>query len=144
MATFRRFEEIRAWQYAKDLTETIYKVSSCGIFSRDYGLRDQMRRAGVSIMSNIAEGFERSGTSEFLQFLAIAKGSSGELRSQLYIAASQGYIDKMTFDHLFELASKISSSIVYLMQYLKNSNLSGTKFKTPDVKHETLKPETKV
>jgi four helix bundle protein len=81
VATFQTFEEIAAWQKARELTRQIYTVSHRGIFSKDFGLRDQIRRASVSIMSNIAEGFERSGTGEFTHFLAIAKGSAGEVRS---------------------------------------------------------------
>lgn len=78
MATFKSFEDIEAWQRSRELTKSIYKVTSQGMFGRDFGLRDQIRKASVSIMSNIAEGYERSGTKEFIQFLAIAKGSAGE------------------------------------------------------------------
>ena len=86
MATFKTFEDIEAWQRSRALTKSIYKVTSQGTFARDFGLRDQIRKASVSIMSNIAEGFERSGTKEFIQFLATAKGSAGEVRAQLYVA----------------------------------------------------------
>ena len=86
MASFKTFEEIDAWQKSRELTKQIYTLTSSGAFGRDYGLKDQIRRSAVSIMSNIAEGFERSGTGEFTQFLAIAKGSAGEVRSQLYVA----------------------------------------------------------
>ena len=78
MATFQRFEEIEAWQRARELTKKIYRITREGPFARDFGLRDQIRDASVSMMSNIAEGFERSGTGEFTQFLAIAKGSAGD------------------------------------------------------------------
>jgi len=78
MAGFKSFEEIDAWQKARDLTNEIYTVTRCGLFSKDYGLRDQIQRASVSIMSNIAEGFERKGVNEFVHFLSIAKGSAGE------------------------------------------------------------------
>lgn len=94
MATFTTFEEIGAWQKARHLTKEIYKVSSSGACGRDYDLRNQIRRAAVSIMSNIAEGFERSGTGEFNQFLATAKGSAGEIRSQLYVALDQSYLSR--------------------------------------------------
>ena len=86
MSTFTRFEDIEAWRQARVLCGEIYRVSGKGPFAKDFGLRDQIQRASVSIMSNIAEGFERSGTGEFIQFLTIAKGSAGEMRSQLYIA----------------------------------------------------------
>jgi four helix bundle protein len=86
MRTFQSFEEIEAWQKARTLTREVYVATSEGAFSRDFGLRDQIRRAAVSIMSNIAEGYERSGTGEFVHFLSMAKGSTGEVRSQLYVA----------------------------------------------------------
>jgi four helix bundle protein len=89
MSTFSTFEEIEAWKKARELTKRIYQISSRGPFSKDFGLRDQARRASVSIMSNIAEGYERGGTKEFLQYLSIAKGSVGELRSHLYVALDQ-------------------------------------------------------
>ena len=78
MSTFSTFEEIEAWQKARELTKRIYQISARGSFSKDFGLRDQVRRASVSIMSNVAEGYERGGTKEFLQFLSIAKGSVGD------------------------------------------------------------------
>ncbi len=80
MATLTRFEEIEAWQKARELTRAVYRSSRIRDFSKDFGLRDQVRRASTSVMSNIAEGFERGGTKEFLQFLAVAKGSAGEVR----------------------------------------------------------------
>src|ERR671929_85029 len=100
MATFKTFEDIAAWQRARELTKEIYKLTSKNEFSRDFGLKDQIRRASVSIMSNIAEGFERSGTGEFAHFLATAKGSAGEVRSQLYVALDQEYIARSAFDRL--------------------------------------------
>ena len=97
MATFQSFEEIEAWQLARELTRKVYEVSDLGNFARDFGLRDQMRRACVSILSNIAEGFERSGTGEFVQFLSAAKGSAGEVRAPLYVAVDRNYIDAEKF-----------------------------------------------
>src|SRR4030043_671338 len=88
-----KFEDLIAWQKARELTKNIYKVTKQGDFFKDFGLRDQIRRASVSIMSNIAEGFERGGRSEFHQFLVIAKGSCAELRSQLYVSLDVGHID---------------------------------------------------
>jgi four helix bundle protein len=129
MATFQSFEAIEAWQKTKELTRGIYAVSNKGAFSKDFGLRDQIRRASVSIMSNIAEGFERGGTREFIQFLSMAKGSSGEVRSQLYVAVDQGYIDKETFERLYTLASEASRMITGLMKYLRKSNVKGVKYK---------------
>jgi four helix bundle protein len=119
MATFQSFEEIEAWQNARKLTQDIYDVSNSGPFSKDFGLRDQIRRASVSVMSNIAEGFERDGIREFIRFLTIAKGSVGEVRSQLYVALGQDYITKETFDRLFDLASETARMIGGLIKYLK-------------------------
>lgn len=100
MATFKKFEDIKAWKRARELTRKIYNASNQERFARDFGLRDQIRRAAVSIMSNIAEGYDRNGTGEFIQFLAIAKGSAAEVQSQLYVAFDQTYIDRAEFDEL--------------------------------------------
>ncbi len=89
MAKIKQFEDIESWKKARRLTKEIYDATSAGKFVRDFGLKDQIRRAAVSILSNIAEGFERGGDKEFLQFLAVAKGSCGELRAQLYVALDQ-------------------------------------------------------
>jgi four helix bundle protein len=103
-----KFEDLIAWQKARELTKNIYRVTKIGEFLKDFGLRDQIRRASVSIMSNIAEGFERGGRSEFHQFLVIAKGSCAELRSQLYVALDAEYIDIPTFQGLDGLARETS------------------------------------
>ncbi len=129
MATFKKFEEIDAWQRSRKLTNQIYKTTAEGAFAKDYGLKDQIRRASVSIMSNIAEGFERSGSGEFTQFLATAKGSAGEVRSQLYVALDQRYISPTVFDAVSIDATQISRMISGLMSYLRKSGLKGTKFK---------------
>src|SRR5688572_10563232 len=122
MGSISRFEDVEAWKMARQLTREIYSMTSTGLFSRDYGLRDQLRKASVSIMSNIAEGFERGGSKEFRQFLAVAKGSAGEIRSQLYIALDAGYIDPTSFDHLSRLTMDIS-------RYLASSELKGNKLR---------------
>lgn len=129
MSTFTSFEEIEAWQKARDMTKEIYLISNKAPFSRDFGLCNQIRRACVSVMSNIAEGFERSGSKEFAQFLSIAKGSIGEVRSHLYIAFDQSYIDNDTFVRLVALATEISRMINGLINYLKKSNVKGSKYK---------------
>ena len=129
MATFKTFEDIDAWQRSRELTNLIYKVTAEGAFSKDYGLKDQIRRASVSIMSNIAEGFERSGTGEFAHFLATAKGSAGEVRSQLYVALDQGYINAAVFGPMIASVSQISKMLSGLMSYLRNSGVKGTRFK---------------
>jgi four helix bundle protein len=129
MATFQCFEDTGAWQKSRELTREIYRISKQGPFSKDFGLCDQIRRASISIMSNIAEGFERSGAGEFMQFLSMAKGSVGEVKSQLYAAVDQGYLDKKTFDRLFTLASEISKMIGGLMAYIRDSKIKGIKYK---------------
>jgi four helix bundle protein len=130
VSTFKSFEEINAWQRARNLTKRIYQISSEGLFARDYGLRDQMRRACISTMSNIAEGFERGGTKEFMQFLSVAKGSVGEVRSQLYVALDQEYISVATFEQLSGEAIEISRMLSGLMKYLRKSGMKGTKYKS--------------
>jgi four helix bundle protein len=129
MATFTTFEEIAAWQKARQLTRELYKVTAVGPFARDYDLKNQIRRAAVSIMSNIAEGFERSGTGEFTQFLAMAKGSAGEVRSQLYVALDQNYLSEPVFARFVDQAAEVSRMIGGLMTYLRKSGIKGTKFK---------------
>lgn len=129
MAGFQSFEEIEAWQKARKLTHEIYTASNQGSFSKDFGLRNQICRASVSVMSNIAEGFERSGTREFVQFLAIAKGSLGEVRSQLYVVVDQDYITKEIFNSLYSLTVETGSMVGGLMKYLRKSGIKGSKYK---------------
>jgi four helix bundle protein len=102
-----RFEDFIAWQKARKLTSNIYQVSNIGEFARDFGLKDQIRRAGVSVMSNIAEGFERGRPTEFHQFLSVAKGSCAELRSQLYVALDVGYVIDDDFRALMTQAIEV-------------------------------------
>ena len=120
MATAKRFEDLEVWQRAKDLTNLIYKYSTDGTFARDFGLRDQMRRAAVSIMSNIAEGFESQTQALFIKYLSHAKGSAGELRAQLYIAKDQKYISEENFSEMFSLAEICSKQLARFIQYLEN------------------------
>ena len=116
-----KFEELNCWQVARELTREIYKISNSGEFSRDFGLRDQMRRAAVSIMSNIAEGFESRTRKLFIEFLGRAKGSAGELRCQLYIASDVGYITSEQFKALYDRVDKNARQISRLMHYLKTN-----------------------
>lgn len=120
MTTAKRFEELEVWQRAKDLTNLIYKHSTEGSFARDFGLRDQMRRASVSIMSNIAEGFESQTQAMFIKYLGHAKGSAGELRAQLYIAKDQGYITEEQFSEMFSSAEICSKQLSKFIQYLES------------------------
>lgn len=119
MAKIERFEDIDGWKKARALTNRVYAVTNTGAFARDFGLRDQIRRASVSIMSNIAEGYERgAGDKEFARFLSIAKGSAGEVRAQLYVALDVGYLTRDEFDELTQLATETSRLLSRFMQYL--------------------------
>jgi four helix bundle protein len=119
VAFAQRFEELEAWKTARELSKAVYDATRDGAWARDYGLRDQIRRASVSVLSNIAEGFERRGVLEFGRFLTMAKGSAGEIRCQLYIALDQGYIDQNRFDEVRALAETTSGKIAGLVNHLK-------------------------
>ena len=119
MATIKRFEEIEAWQIGRELTREIYAICRSGDFAKDWGLKDQIQRAAVSICSNIAEGFERSGNKEFANFLWIAKGSAGEVASQLYHAKDNGYISEEQFAELTEKTTAIRGKIYRFIEALK-------------------------
>ncbi len=121
MATINRFEDIDAWKKAREMARLIYRVTTTGQFARDFGLRDQIRRASVSVMSNIAEGFERGGDKEFRQFLAYAKGSAGEFKAQLYVALDAGYLPQEQFERLYVLATETGKLIGGLIRYLRGS-----------------------
>lgn len=129
MSSFQRFENIEAWQKARELTKAIYALSNDGQFSRDFGLRDQVRRASVSIMSNIAEGFGRGGNKEFIQFLSTAKGSASEVQAQLYVALDAGYINQDQFQKLYSETEATARMIAGLLRYLQNSDFKGAKYK---------------
>jgi four helix bundle protein len=129
MTTFRSFVEIEAWQKARELTGLVYVATRSAGFSKDFALRDQVRRASISIMANIAEGFGRSGSVEFIQFLAVAKGSACEVISHVYVALDQGYVSQEEFDRLNSLAEKTVDLIGGLMRYLQKSSIKGAKYK---------------
>jgi len=129
MATFQKFTNIEAWQDAGKLTFEVYAVTKRAPFSRDFELRGQIRGASVSIMSNIAEGFDRSGTGEFIQFLSIAKGSAAEFVSQLYVALDQKYISTDEFERLCSLATEVGRKLGALIRYLRKSGIRGAKFR---------------
>jgi four helix bundle protein len=114
---------------ARELTREVYGFSKTGAFARDFGLRDQIRRAAVSVMSNIAEGFERGGTAEFLQFLAVSKASAGEVESQLYVALDQKYISEEQFRAVRQKAASTKKLIAGLMNYLRRSGIRGAKYR---------------
>jgi len=142
MGTFKTFEDIEAWQKARELVNKISQITESGLFSKDFGLRDQIRRASVSVMANIAEGFERDGRKEFIQFLSMAKGSIGEVRSHLYVALDREYIDSSTFHELHAKAKDVARRIAGLMAYLSRSAVSGAKFRKPETRN--LKQETRI
>lgn len=129
MARIERFEDLEAWQRAREFTKAVYRLTGNGRFRKDYSLRDQMRRASVSVMSNVAEGFERGGDKEFRQFLALAKGSTGEVRSHLYVALDAELITEAEFDRLYALASRVAQILSGLMRYLQRSPLRGRKYR---------------
>jgi four helix bundle protein len=128
MSTFKKFEDIEAWKKSRILTKEIYNVTKQRVFYKDIGLREQIRRASVSIMANIAEGFERSGNKEFIQFLSISKGSSAEVRSHLYVALDQEYITQEIFNNLYQMSDEICKMINGLVSYLKSSSKKGRKY----------------
>ncbi|WKZ35658.1 MAG: four helix bundle protein [Anaerolineales bacterium] len=119
MPTITRFEEIEAWKTARELTRMIYALTEHGRFSKDFGLRSQIQRAAVSVMSNIAEGFESRTQAQFLEYLGRSKASAGEVRCQLYIALDLKYLTQEQFTHVFDLADKSSHQIARFMDYLE-------------------------
>mgnify|MGYP001580113393 FL=1 len=139
MATIQRFEDLICWQKARELTKGVYKaMRGC----RDHGFMDQIQRAAVSVMSNIAEGFERGTQLEFLNYLFIAKGSAGEVRAQLYAALDIGYINIETFTYLSGLAVECSRLILSFTEKVKAGARAGTQYKQvekPDWALEMLK-----
>jgi four helix bundle protein len=120
MATIQRFEELDVWQNARTLTNRIYAHTQDEPFANDFGLRDQIQRASVSIMSNIAEGFESRTQSVFVDYLGHARGSAGEVRAQLYVAHDQDYLSESAFDETYDLADKVSRQLFKLIRYLKS------------------------
>ena len=114
-----RFEDIEAWKEARNLVNMIYDISNEGPFSKDFSLRNQVRGASVSVMSNIAEGFDRGTNREFIQFLIVARASASEVRSQLYVALDRNYIHQNKFDEVYQQATKVISLIDGFIRYLK-------------------------
>jgi four helix bundle protein len=120
MATITRFEDIKAWKTARELTNLIYDLTEQGDFAQDYGLKNQIQRAAVSVMSNIAEGFESRTQVLFIDFLGWAKDSAGEVRAQLYIALDREYIAQDQFDEAYDLADKAARQLYRFMSYLES------------------------
>ncbi len=128
MTKITHFEDLEIWKNAKELCKFVYEITSSEPFSKDFRFRDQIRASSGSIMDNTAEGFERGGNKEFLQFLSIAKGSCGETRSQSYRAFDYGYISKDILDQLLDKTVNIGKQISNFMAYLKKSNYKGSKY----------------
>ncbi|MCS6846472.1 MAG: four helix bundle protein [Anaerolineae bacterium] len=123
MATIQRFEEIEAWRTARELTRLVYQLSNRAEFARDFGLKDQMRRAAVSVLSNIAERFESRTPKLFIEFLGRAKGSCGEVRAQSYVALDAGYVTQAEFNQLYEMSDKCIRQIANFIAYLERTNV---------------------
>lgn len=121
MAAFKQYEEIEAWREGRKLVQNVYAMTRGGVFSRDFGLRDQIQRAAVSVCSNIAEGFERRGNKEFIKFLWYAKGSAAEVSSQLYHAKDLGYISGDQFEATYTHAKHIAGMLQNLIKAITAS-----------------------
>ncbi len=115
----RRFEDIEAWQCARKLCKAVYQLTADEKFARDYGLRDQARKTAVSIMANIAEGFDSRSNPEFIQFLYYSLRSASELQSHFYVAKDQGYVSKSQFDEVYRGASRVKGLIFRFIEYLR-------------------------
>lgn len=129
MAVVKDFEELAIFQKARELSKKIYPITQRGEFKNDFRFVQQVRAAAGSIMDNIAEGFERGGNKEFLNFLYIAKGSCGEVRSQLIRANDVGYLTEEEYNELYTECRKLSAGIMNFIKEIKSSDLSGAKFK---------------
>jgi len=135
MPTITRFEEIEAWQTSRELTKLIYSLTEEGKFSRDFGLKDQIRRASVSVMSNISEGFESQTQAQFIRYLGLAKASAGEVRSQLYVSRDLDYITHEQFTKVFAMAEKASRQTARFISYLE-THPQSQKFREDSAEYE--------
>ncbi len=129
MAKVQKFEELKIWQVAREVAKRVYELTRSGEFAKDFGLKDQIQRAAVSIGSNIAEGFERDSNSELMKFLSYAKGSAGETRSQLQTAQDVGYVTEEDFAELYELLTSESRMISRFQSSLRQSQVKGRYYK---------------
>jgi four helix bundle protein len=130
MGTVKKFEDLEIWKSAREICSQIFLIKEKTGLKTDFKLYNQLNGSSGSIMDNIAEGFERNGNREFIQFLAISKASCGETRSQLYRALDRNYIEKEEFDVLYNKLVQLSRQISSFINYLQKSDLKGTKFRT--------------
>jgi four helix bundle protein len=128
MPTITRFEDLEIWKLAEAQEKAIFQLTLDGLFSKDFGLRDQIRRSSSSVMDNAAEGFERGGRLEFRNFLSYSKGSNGEVRSQIYTANNRGYLTPEIFEQRILKNEEISIKINKMMEYLTKTDRKGTKY----------------
>lgn len=142
MTTVQRFEDLEIWKDARELVKRVYELTTKFPHHEMFGLTSQARRAAVSVMSNIAEGFERGANTEFIQFLFVARASCGEVRSHLYIAIDLNYGSQSEIDELREKCEKLSRRIKTLIEYLKHSDIKGHKFRDEPTIYEINQPET--
>ena len=133
MATIKRFEDLEVWQKAREFCIEVNTIITREPFAKDFGLRDQLNRSSGSVMDNIAEGFEREGRLEFIQFLSYAKSSAGEVRSQLSRAKDRGYINETEFVHLHEKILQLGKMLGGFMNYLKKCEIKGLKYKISEI-----------
>ncbi len=143
MSTLERFEDIEGWRKARELVGLVYPLTRRGAFARDFALRDQLLRALISVPGNIAEGFEREGNKEFINFLTIAKASLAEARTYLYLAADQNYITKHEFEQIAGLATDTAKLIGGFIRYLQAAEISGRKFQRFNRSRSTGGTETR-
>ena len=136
-----KFEDLIAWQKARELTRAIYQATATGSFAKDFGLRDQIRRAAVSVMSNLAEGFERGGRAEFHQFLSVAKSSCAELRSQLYVALDATHLSPSTFRQMMLQAEEVARIIGGLRKAVHTQRLQA---RASTTRATSAKPQSSV
>lgn len=129
MPTITKFEDIQAWQKGRELKQAVYRHSKRGDFAKDFALREQIRRAVISVTANIAEGFERGGNREFIQFLSTSKGSTGEGQDHLYTALDENHISQKEFDVLYTQAAEVAKLTGSFMNYLRQSEIRGPKFR---------------